>query len=97
MWMRKTGLGRIEWHHSEEKRFEQIKSQSSDGYHQMGLTRMASSHRTGVVDRKLQVHGLSNLYIAAPSILPTGGRAHPTFPTVALAVRLADHLASGPR
>ncbi len=93
-WLRGSGLGRIEWHQPKAQRFAQIKSQSSDGYHQMGSTRMASTERAGVVDKDLKVHGLRNLYIAAPSVLPTGGRAHPTFPTVTLAVRLASHLAA---
>lgn len=39
-----------------------------------------------------RVHGISNLFIAGPSVFPTGGYANPSLTIVALAVRLADHI-----
>jgi choline dehydrogenase-like flavoprotein len=46
-----------------------------------------------VVDRNCRVHGLSNLFVAGSSVFPTAGSAPPTPTIVALALRLADHLA----
>ena len=47
----------------------------------------------GVVDRDCRVHGLANLFIAGSSVFRTGGFSNPTLTIVALAHRLADHLA----
>jgi choline dehydrogenase-like flavoprotein len=54
---------------------------------------MADTPDAGVVDRDCLVHGMENLYVAGSSVFPTGGAANPTFMIVALAHRLADHLA----
>jgi choline dehydrogenase-like flavoprotein len=50
--------------------------------------------RCGVVDENCRVHGVANLFVTGSSVFPTGGYANPTLTIVALAVRLADHLAS---
>jgi choline dehydrogenase-like flavoprotein len=63
------------------------------GCHHMGGTRMAASPRTGVVDGDCRVHGVDNLYVAGSSVYPTGGCTNPTLTIVALALRLAGHLA----
>lgn len=63
-----------------------------DGTHQMGLTRMATSPRQGVVDRECRVHGAPNLYVASSSVFPTSGSVGPTLTIVALAVRAADSI-----
>jgi choline dehydrogenase-like flavoprotein len=63
------------------------------GYHHLGTTRMADTPAEGVVDRDCLVYGTENLYVAGSSVFPTGGAANPTFMIVALAHRLADHLA----
>jgi len=64
------------------------------GQHHMGTTRMAATPRDGVVDAQCRVHGLRNLYVAGSSVFPTGGSANPTLTIMALAIRLADHLAA---
>ena len=64
------------------------------GFHHMGTTRMAVSPRAGVVDADCRVHGVANLYVAGSSVFPTSGWANPTLTILALALRLADHLAS---
>ena len=64
------------------------------GHHHMGTTRAADDPRHGVVDGDLKAHGLSNLYIAGSSVFPTGGHVPPTLTIVALAIRLAGHLAT---
>jgi choline dehydrogenase-like flavoprotein len=64
-----------------------------NAHHHMGTTRMHRDPRRGVVDEHARVHGLSNLFVAGSSVFPTGGFANPTLTIVALALRLADHLA----
>ncbi len=61
--------------------------------HMMGTTRMAKNPDRGVVDSNCRVFGTNNLYIAGGSVCPTGGHANPTWMFLALALRLADHLA----
>jgi choline dehydrogenase-like flavoprotein len=63
------------------------------GAHHMGTTRMSTYPRDGVVDDTCRVHGIRNLYVAGSSVFPTGGAANPTLTLVALASRLAAHLA----
>ncbi|CAA0118142.1 6'''-hydroxyparomomycin C oxidase [Halioglobus japonicus] len=68
------------------------------GNHQYGTTRMGDSPRSSVVNRDCRVHGLANLYIAGSAVFPTTGYANPTLTIVAIAARLAAHLAqSQPR
>ncbi|HYH38578.1 MAG TPA: GMC family oxidoreductase [Azospirillum sp.] len=62
------------------------------GNHHCGTTRMSASPRDGVVDPNGRVHELANLYVAGNSVFPTEGTAPPTFTTVALSIRLAEHL-----
>jgi choline dehydrogenase-like flavoprotein len=64
------------------------------GDHHMGATRMSARPQEGVVNADSRLHGVKNLYIAGCSVFPTGGYANPTLTIVALALRLADHLAS---
>jgi choline dehydrogenase-like flavoprotein len=63
-------------------------------WHHMGTTRMHQSVRLGVVDENCRVHGLKNLYISGSSVFPTGSGRAPTLTIVALALRLAEHLAA---
>ncbi|MCF7992277.1 MAG: GMC family oxidoreductase [Thiohalocapsa sp.] len=67
------------------------------GCHHMGTTRMSRTPAAGVVDTDCRVHGVDNLYIAGSSVFPTSGYANPTLTIVALALRLADHLAAESR
>ena len=59
----------------------------------MGTTRMHADPAYGVVDADCRVHGIDNLYVTGSSVFPTGGCANPTLTAVALALRLAEHLA----
>src|SRR5262249_19127294 len=49
-----------------------------DGYHQMGMARMAASAADGVVDRDLRVFGTHNPHVAGAAVYPTTGFANPT-------------------
>lgn len=85
---KKAGLGRIYIELNNETPSGKIKG----GWHHMGTTRMDDNPRKGVVDRNCKVHGISNLYIAGPSVFPTSGYANPSLTIVALSIRLADHI-----
>jgi choline dehydrogenase-like flavoprotein len=67
-----------------------------DSYHWMGGTRMSGSAAEGVVDTDLKLHGVRNAYVCSASVYPTSGFANPVHTLLALAIRLADHLASRP-
>jgi len=62
--------------------------------HHMGTTRMAQSMKNGVVDPNCKVFACDNLYVAGSSVFPSSGFSNPTLTIVALAVKLADHLAA---
>ena len=64
----------------------------TDASHHMGTTRMGTDPRTSVVDPNCKIHSVANLYVAGSSVFPTGGYANPTATSIALALRLADHL-----
>ena len=65
------------------------------GGHTMGTTRMGDRRAESVVDRDCRVHGYGNFFVAGSSVFPTGGYANPTFTILALAIRLAEHIARG--
>ena len=71
---------------------QRIAAQSRDGYHQIGLTRMALEPTQGVVDPTCRVHGTKNLFVASAAIFPVSGQANPTLSVVAFALRLAEFL-----
>jgi len=97
--LRSAGLGHLEYERPEAQRAAHVFEQATDGFHQIGTTRMSADPAQGVVDGQLRVHGLDNLYIASSSVFCTSGEANPTLLAVALGLRLADHLAQqwGPR
>ena len=59
----------------------------------MGTTRMGKDPSRSVTDATGRVHGFSNLYVAGSSLFPASSAANPTLTIVALALRLAEHLA----
>jgi len=83
---RDAGLGRL--------RFQPGRRPDLSAHHHAGTTRMAYGPEDGVVDLHGRVFGVENLYVTGGSVFPTAGFANPTLTIVALARRLARHLAS---
>jgi choline dehydrogenase-like flavoprotein len=54
---------------------------------------MGATDADGVVDSNLRVFGSRNVFLASAAVLPTSSSANVTFTTLALATRLAEHLA----
>ena len=90
--MRATGIAHLDFGVPPEERVAKVLAQASDGFHQIGLARMSSNEREGVVDTNARVYGTSNLFLAGSAIFPSSGQANPTLTAVALAARLAVHL-----
>jgi choline dehydrogenase-like flavoprotein len=90
--LRKAGVARLEYYATEDQRLTSVLDQATDGFHQIGTTRMGVSPDNSVVDQNCRVHGVENLFIASTSVLPTSGHAPPTFLSMALAMRLAAYL-----
>lgn len=93
--LRKTGLGMLEYDEGElYASVVRSTRQVNSAAHHLGTTRMSTNPTHGVVNPNCKVHGVSNLYAVGGSVFPTSGHANPTLTVVALALRLADHLAS---
>ena len=75
-------------------RIDSTKALDPNAHHHAGTTRMHSSPTQGVVNDQLLVFGEENLYVCGSSVFPTAGVANPTLTSVALALRLATHIAS---
>jgi choline dehydrogenase-like flavoprotein len=73
---------------------DDIDYEVNTGSHHMGTARMSASPTQGVVDADAKVHSVANLYVAGSAVFPTSGANPPTLTIVALALRLADHLAT---
>jgi choline dehydrogenase-like flavoprotein len=87
-----NGIGQLQYLYGPNQLREQVYSQASDGYHQVGSTRMGTDAKQSVVDANLKVHGVENLFVASSSVFPTSGQANSTLLAVAFSIRLANHL-----
>ena len=65
------------------------------GFHLMGTARMGDDPETSVTDRFGRCHQVPNLFIADASTFVTASCLNPTATAQALALRTADHLATG--
>ena len=90
----RLGLGKVRLAGPPDLARRNLPGAARDIFHHMGTTRMSHNERSGVTRPDLRAHDVDNLYIAGPSVFPTGGIANPTFTALALALRLADHLKS---
>lgn len=88
--LRSSGLGVVQSAMGDEHRRPLMEG----NHHHLGTTRMHVDPRNGVVDANCRVHTVANLYVSGSSVFPTYGSSNPTLTIVALAVRLADHLAN---
>lgn len=91
--LRAAGAGELRYLRPEGERAAMVRDAARDGYHQLGGARMSASAADGVVDADCRVHGMENLWAASSCVFPSAGQANPTLTIVALARRLADHLA----
>ena len=73
---------------------DEMPAKLEDIFHHMGGTRMGHNESEGVVDPDLKIFGTKNAYVCSSSVFPCAGFANPTHTVIALALRLADHLAS---
>lgn len=87
----RSGCGTIAF--DEDRVEEEARAAVPVGGHHIGTARMAVDPKAGVVDSDLRVHGVANLFVAGAAVFPTSSHANPTLTLVALAMRLADHLA----
>jgi choline dehydrogenase-like flavoprotein len=60
-------------------------------WHPMGTLRMGEP-LNGIVNHNLLIHGTSGVFVLSPAVFPTGSNQNPVFTTLALALRLAEHL-----
>src|SRR5262249_43498314 len=63
-----------------------------DNFHDMGCARMATSPNVGAVDANLRLFGSKNGYVCSSAVFPSGTFANTTHTSIALAIRLAEHL-----
>ena len=89
----RTGFGRVVVNRALETNDSNLIHLFEDAYHHMGATRMADSPQRGVVDANLRIFGIDNGYVCSSSVFPSSGFANPTHTVIALACRLAEHLA----
>jgi choline dehydrogenase-like flavoprotein len=66
----------------------------SNAGHYMGGHRMGRDPAASVTDSYLECHDVPGLFLASAGAFPTGGINGPTLTTVALALRMADRIAS---
>ena len=90
--LQKSGAGRLDY--DPENLVARAKKHGVVGGHHIGTARMSVDERDGVVDPACRVHGVDNLFVASAAVFPSSGQANPTLTLIALALRLADHLAN---
>jgi choline dehydrogenase-like flavoprotein len=90
-WVKRLEIGRLEWRVDDP--LQSVRQQAGDGFHQIGTTRMADTESHGVVDRDCALFATPNVFVASSSVFPTSGQANPVLTTLALSIRLADHIA----
>lgn len=65
-----------------------------EDYHESGSCRIGNDPSQSATNRYGQIHGSTGLYVADNSILSSIGASNPTLTTVALAIRIADHISN---
>jgi choline dehydrogenase-like flavoprotein len=62
--------------------------------HVLGGMQMGTSEKTSVTDPYGRVHGTDNVYVADGGVFATSGGHNPTLTIMAVALRIAKHLAT---
>jgi choline dehydrogenase-like flavoprotein len=97
-----TTIAAIKWAETELRKIldasglRGIESKTSDTIradHATSTCRMSTDECDGVVDPDLRVHGTDNLFVCSNAVLPNGAAVNPTLTLIALAEKLAEHLA----
>jgi choline dehydrogenase-like flavoprotein len=66
-------------------------------WHEVGTARMGVDPRTSVCNADGKVHGMTNLYLADASVLPSAGAVNTCLTIVAVALKTADAMLAAPR
>jgi choline dehydrogenase-like flavoprotein len=61
--------------------------------HQAGTVRFGTDPRSSALDVNCKAHDLDNLYVVDTSFFPSIGAVNPSLTAIAMALRVADHLA----
>ena len=88
----RTGVARFEYDPATLE--QELLRFGAYGGHHTGTARMGTDERTSVVDPDCKVHGVDNLFVASSAVFPTTSQANPTLTIVAIALRLAQHVAA---
>tara|TARA_Y200000002_G_scaffold366537_1_gene357603 strand:- start:20533 stop:22011 length:1479 start_codon:yes stop_codon:yes gene_type:complete len=94
-YLRKNDLGYLKyekWFKEHDKNPQNWIKYVTDIYHQSGGTIMGKSIKDSVVDKDCLVHGTKNLYVTGASVFPTSGYANTGLSSLALTLKLSDHL-----
>jgi choline dehydrogenase-like flavoprotein len=90
--MRERGIAEITLDPDLENESQAYFEKVVDGNHHMSTARIGNTADEGVVDSDLRVHGTENLYVAGAAVFPASGFANSTLTSLALGLRLCDHL-----
>ncbi len=82
--------------HPDLAKGDRFLAQCQDSFHHMGGMRMDASPNAGVVSPDLRLHNTHNVYVCSGAVFPSSGFSNPTHSLLALAMRLAAHLAAQP-
>lgn len=75
---------------SDEALIEDFRNRSGTVYHPCGTARMAADIKSGVVDARLKVHGVSGLRVADASVFPSVISGNTNAPVMMAALKAAD-------
>lgn len=89
-----SGSGVSQWMPSAQEDWVRYARSAYETYrHGVGTCMMGpATNRFAVVDQRLRVHGLSNLWIADASVMPTVPHANTNISAIMIGERLADFL-----
>ena len=64
-------------------------------FHPQGTARMGEDPRRAVADSVGRVHGTPGLWVGDASLFPSSCKVNPQITIMALATRIAEHIANG--